>query len=256
MFDNTKKLEAIDLFAGIGGIRISFENIFKEKMKVVFSSEIDKFARQTYFDNFNELPHGDITQINENDIPKHNILLAGFPCQAFSIAGHRKGFNDTRGTLFFDVTRIVKKHKPEVIFLENVKDFKNHDKGRTFNIVKNTLENMGYDVFSEVLNARNFGIPQNRERIYIVAFLKNKFKKISFNFNELKNITIKSKLGDILEKNVDEKYTISDRLWAGHQRRKLEHKKKVMGLVILYLIITQIILALLVLDIIKMGLKY
>lgn len=140
--------------------------------------------------------------------------------------------------------------------MENVKGFKNHDKGKTFSVVKNTLEDMGYDVFSEVLNARNFGIPQNRERIYIVAFLKNKFKNISFNFNELKNIEIKSKLGDILEKNVDEKYTISDKLWAGHQRRKLEHKKKVMDLVILYLIIIQIILALLALDIIKMVLKY
>lgn len=170
MFDNTKKLEAIDLFAGIGGIRIGFKNIFKEKIKVVFSSEIDKFARQTYFDNFNELPHGDITQINENDIPKHNILLAGFPCQAFSIAGQRKGFDDTRGTLFFDIARIVKKHKPEVIFLENVKGFKNHDKGKTFNIVKNILEKMGYNVFSEILNAKNFGIPQNRERIYSSFF--------------------------------------------------------------------------------------
>lgn len=113
-----------------------------------------------------------------------------------------------------------------MFFLENVKGFKNHDKGKTFSVVKNTLEDMGYDVFSEVLNAKNFGIPQNRERIYIVAFLKNKFKNISFSFNELKNIKIKSKLGDILEKNVDEKYTISDKLWAGHQRRKLKHKKK------------------------------
>ncbi|EGK7484706.1 DNA cytosine methyltransferase [Campylobacter lari] len=226
MINNTKKLKAIDLFAGIGGIRIGFKNIFQEKLEFVFSSEIDKFACQTYFCNFNELPHGDITQINENDIPKHNILLAGFPCQAFSIAGLRKGFNDTRGTLFFDVARIAKKHKPEIIFLENVKGFKNHDKGRTFNIIKNTLEDMGYDIFSEVLNARNFGVPQNRERIYIICFLKAKFKNISFNFDELKNIEIKSKLGDILEKNVDDKYTISDKLWAGHQRRKLEHKKK------------------------------
>ncbi|EAJ6141369.1 DNA cytosine methyltransferase [Campylobacter lari] len=226
MINNTKKLKAIDLFAGIGGIRIGFKNIFQEKLEFVFSSEIDKFACQTYFCNFNELPHGDITQINENDIPKHNILLAGFPCQAFSIAGLRKGFNDTRGTLFFDVARIAKKHKPEIIFLENVKGFKNHDKGRTFNIIKNTLEDMGYDIFSEVLNARNFGVPQNRERIYIIGFLKTKFKNISFNFDELKNIEIKSKLGDILEKNVDDKYTISDKLWAGHQRRKLEHKKK------------------------------
>ncbi|MBZ7937826.1 DNA cytosine methyltransferase [Campylobacter molothri] len=223
MVDNIK---VIDLFAGIGGIRLGFENIFKETMKVVFSSEIDKYAQKTYFDNFQEMPYGDITQIHENSIPKHDIILAGFPCQAFSIAGLRKGFEDTRGTLFFDIARIAKKHRPKVIFLENVKGFKNHDKGKTFTIVRETLEEMGYKVFADILNAKNFGLPQNRERIYIVAFLKSKFKNIQFNFEDLKNIKIKSKLGNILEKNVNEKYTISDKLWAGHQRRKLEHKKK------------------------------
>ncbi|MGH2267698.1 DNA cytosine methyltransferase [Campylobacter taeniopygiae] len=223
MIDNIK---IIDLFAGIGGIRLGFENIFKETMEVVFSSEIDKYAQKTYFDNFQEMPYGDITQIHENSIPKHDIILAGFPCQAFSIAGLRKGFEDTRGTLFFDIARIAKKHKPKVIFLENVKGFKNHDKGKTFTIVREILEEMGYKVFADILNAKNFGLPQNRERIYIVAFLKSKFKNVQFNFEDLKNIKIKSKLGDILEKNVDEKYTISDKLWAGHQRRKLEHKKK------------------------------
>lgn len=145
--------------------------------------------------------------------------MAGFPCQAFSIAGHRKGFEDTRGTLFFDVARIAKEHNPQVIFLENVKGFKNHDKGNTFKTVKKTLEDLGYKVFSEVLNAKHFGIPQNRERIYIIAF---KDHSINFKFPQPSNKKIK--LGDILDKNIDSKYTISDKLWAGHQRRKKQHK--------------------------------
>ncbi len=211
----------IDLFAGVGGIRLGFQNVFKEKAKFVFSSEIDKYAKITYEANFGEVPHGDITQIDAKDIPPHDIILAGFPCQAFSIAGLRKGFEDTRGTLFFDVARIAKYHKPKVIFLENVKGFRNHDKGNTFRVVKKTLEDLGYNVFAEVLNAKAFGVPQNRERIYIIAFLD---KDINFEFPKPLNGHVK--LGDILEKNIDEKYTISDKLWAGHQRRKEEHKKK------------------------------
>lgn len=152
--------------------------------------------------------------------------MAGFPCQAFSVAGLRKGFEDTRGTLFFDVARIAKKHKPKLIFLENVKGFKNHDKGKTLRVVQETLEGLGYQVFYEILNARNFGLPQNRERIYIVAFLKDKFNEISFDFSELKKINIESRLGNILEKNIDEKYTISDKLWEGHKRRKAMHEEK------------------------------
>jgi len=215
------KFKFIDLFAGIGGIRLGFQKVFGNKASFVFSSEIDKYAQKTYYENFKDLPQGDITQINENEIPKFDILLAGFPCQPFSNAGLKKGFNDTRGTLFFDIARIVKYHKPQVVFLENVKGFKNHDKGNTFKVVKNTLEEMGYKVYAEVLNAKDFGVPQNRERIYIVAFLN---KNVTFEFP--KGVKKNTKLGDILLDIVDEKYTISDRLWAGHQRRKKEHKAK------------------------------
>lgn len=216
-----KKYKFIDLFAGIGGIRTGFEKVFKNKSSFIFSSELDKFAQKSYYVNYKELPHGDITKIHESDIDKHDILLAGFPCQAFSIAGHRKGFKDTRGTLFFDVARIVQYHKPKVVFLENVKGFKNHDNGNTFSTVKKTLEDMKYKVFSKVLNARDFGLPQNRERIYIIAFLDN-----SIEFEFPKKLNQKNKLGNILDSTVDDKYTISDKLWAGHQRRKKEHKVK------------------------------
>jgi len=213
--------KAIDLFAGVGGIRLGFEKAFRDKIGFVFSSEIDKYAKQTYCANYGEVPYGDITQIQAQEIPPHDIILAGFPCQAFSVAGLRKGFEDTRGTLFFDVARIAKYHKPKVIFLENVKGFRNHDKGNTFKVVKETLEEMGYKLFAEVLNAKHFGLPQNRERIYIIGFLDH---DIDFEFPKPFQKSVK--VGDILDTIVDEKYTISDKLWAGHQRRKLEHKKK------------------------------
>lgn len=219
-------LKSIDLFAGVGGIRLGFEQVFGQNIEFVFSSEIDKFAKQTYQANFNEIPHGDITQINACDIPKHDIILAEFPCQAFSIAGHRKGFDDTRGTLFFDVARIVQYHKPKIIFLENVKGFKHHDKGNTFKVVKQTLEELGYRVYADILNAKNFGVPQNRERIYIITILNEFNIDNHIDFNLLKNISISSKLGNILQNDVDDKYTISDKLQAGHQRRKLEYKQK------------------------------
>ena len=195
-----KKYRAIDLFAGIGGIRLGFANAFKENIEFVFSSEIDKYAQQTYKANFDGDVAGDITKIDEKDIPSHDILLAGFPCQAFSIAGKRLGFEDTRGTLFFEVARIIKYHKPKILFLENVKGFVNHDNGNTFRVVKETLEEMGYKVFTKVLNAKDFGVPQNRERIYIVAFLDDN----EFEFPEAlcTEVSIKSKL----EKNVLEKY--------------------------------------------------
>ena len=222
--DNTQiksSYKFIDLFAGVGGIRLGFEEVFKDKSSFVFASEIDKFAQQTYASNYGDLPSGDITKIEPKEIPPFDILLAGFPCQPFSNAGLKKGFEDTRGTLFFDIAQIAKYHKPKVLFLENVKGFKNHDKGNTFKVVKETLEELGYRVFSEVLNAKNFGVPQNRERIYIIAFLDH-----SIEFEFPKKIDKQVKLGDILEKNVDIKYTISDKLWAGHQRRKKEHKAK------------------------------
>ncbi|MCX6051984.1 MAG: DNA cytosine methyltransferase [Campylobacterales bacterium] len=221
---NTNKkdsLKAIDLFAGIGGIRLGFEQAFGEKIEFVFASEIDKYARETYYANFGEIPKGDITQIDEKNIPPFDILLAGFPCQAFSVAGHRKGFEDTRGTLFFDVMRIAAHHKPKVIFLENVKGLVGHDKGKTFKVILETLKELGYSVKYQILNAKDFGVPQNRERIYIVGFLDN---EVELEFP--KPIEKCVKVGDILEDKVDKKYTISDKLWEGHQRRKIEHKAK------------------------------
>lgn len=213
-------LRMIDLFAGIGGIRLGFESIGAE---CVFTSEWNEPAQKTYQANFGDIPYGDITKIKPDQIPDFDILLGGFPCQPFSQAGKKLGLADTRGTLFFDIAKIIEHHRPTVVFLENVKRFKSHDNGNTFNIVKRVLEDLGYEVYADVLNAKHFGVPQNRERIYIIAFLG----KTSFNFP--KPTGIKTKLGDILEKKVDPKYTISDRLWAGHQRRKKEHAEKGYG---------------------------
>lgn len=196
-----KTYRIIDLFAGIGGIRIGFNNAFDKKAKFVFSSEIDKYAQKTYYENFKETPFGDITIIKESEVKGHDILLAGFPCQAFSIAGLRKGFNDIRGTLFFDVARILKYHTPEVVFLENVKGFVNHDNGKTFEIIRNILEELGYKIYYKVLNSKDFGSPQNRERIYIVGFLNH---KVNFNFPISVNNDLNIK--DCLEKIVENKY--------------------------------------------------
>ncbi|MBR4301200.1 MAG: DNA cytosine methyltransferase [Bacteroidales bacterium] len=167
---DTPKFTFIDLFAGIGGFRIAMQNLGG---KCVFSSEWDKDAQKTYFANFGEVPFGDITKQHIKDcIPqKFDILCAGFPCQAFSIAGHRKGFEDTRGTLFFDVAQILKDRKPRAFFLENVKNLKSHDSGNTYQVIENTLKDLGYIVYSNVLNSMTHAnIPQNRERIFIVGF--------------------------------------------------------------------------------------
>lgn len=207
----------IDLFAGIGGIRMGFESAGGE---CVFTSEWDEPAQKTYQANFNEIPYGDITKIEPEEIPSFDMLLAGFPCQPFSQAGLKKGFEDTRGTLFFDIARIVEYHKPSVVFLENVRNLASHDKGNTLKVIVKTLEDLGYKVFHRLYNAKNFGVPQNRVRIYIIAF------KDEVNFEFPKEPNTPTKLGDILEKNVDPKYTISDKLWAGHQRRRKEHKEK------------------------------
>lgn len=217
----TKKFSFIDLFAGIGGIRLAFE---KQGGDCVFTSEWDKFSQITYIANFGDMPHGDITQINEKEIPAHDILLAGFPCQPFSHAGLKRGFDDIRGTLFFDIARIVKTKKPKMVLLENVKGFKGHDKGNTFKVVCRTLETLGYEVHSQILNAKDFGVPQNRERIYIVAIDRKRTSKEEFSFPKApkKEVCV----GDILELKVDEKYTISDKLWRGHQRRLREHQLK------------------------------
>ncbi len=160
----------IDLFAGLGGFRLALESL---GAKCVYSNEWDKFAKEVYRENFNETPDGDITKVNEKTIPEHDILCAGFPCQAFSISGKQKGFNDSRGTLFFDVARIVKCKKPKVVFMENVKNFVSHDDGKTLNIVKSTMEELGYSFNYKVLNAVDYGIPQKRERLYMVCFRKD-----------------------------------------------------------------------------------
>lgn len=185
----------IDLFAGIGGFRLAMESF---GANCIFSSEIDKHAQTVYNLNYKELPEGDITKIDEKNIPKHDIICAGFPCQAFSISGKQLGFEDTRGTLFFDVARIAKEHRPKLLFLENVKNFATHKDGTTLQTVKSTLEELGYSVFYDVLNASNFGVPQSRQRIYILAF-RNDLNVSDFNFPKTNGLKIK--LNDILEKN-------------------------------------------------------
>jgi DNA (cytosine-5)-methyltransferase 1 len=215
------KFTFIDLFAGIGGMRQAFE---RHGGKCVFSSEWDKFAQITYQTNFKELPHGDITKISTGDIPTHDVLLAGFPCQPFSHAGLKKGFDDTRGTLFFDVARIIKDKKPSLALLENVKGFKNHDGGRTFKTIVEVLDEIGYDVFSKVLNASDFGLPQNRERIYIVCVNRRKIKQRDFEFP--KPTKKETRVGDILEPHTDRKYVLSNKLWNGHKRRLKEHRER------------------------------
>ena len=175
-----ERLKFIDLFAGIGGIRIPFDELGYE---CVFSSEWDKKACETYRANFGEMPHGDITKIDEKDIPPFDICLAGFPCQAFSIMGKMQGFADTRGTMFFEVERILKYHKPRAILLENVKQLVSHDKGRTLQIILEHLDLLGYHVKYRVLNALDFGLPQKRERVIIIGFRDQKLtEKWSFDF--------------------------------------------------------------------------
>ena len=220
--NNNAPFTMIDLFAGIGGTRLGFQ--LTGKVKTVFTSEWDKFSQKTYFSNFGDAPHGDITQINEHSIPDHDILVAGFPCQAFSQAGKKLGFEDTRGTLFFDVARIIQAKRPKMFLLENVKNLKSHQ-GRTYRTIIQTLEDLDYTVYSNLYKARDFGAPQNRERIYIVGFDSHTIDEAD-DFKFPTPPYPQTRVGDILEQNVDEKYTISDKLWAGHQRRKAEHKNK------------------------------
>ncbi len=226
-FKNGKKkprFKFIDLFAGIGGIRIPFQELGG---KCVFTSEWDKFAQKTYRLNFSEEPDGDITQVPVNSIKDFDVLLAGFPCQPFSQAGLRKGFEDTRGTLFFQIEQILKEKKPKAFLLENVKQLRGHDKGRTLKVILKHLDDLGYFVDFNVLRAADYGVPQNRERIYIVGFDKEKINIASdYEFPFPDPTYEPTRLGDILEKDVDEKYTISDRLWEGHLRRKREHHEK------------------------------
>lgn len=168
----------IDLFAGLGGFRVALESY---GAKCVYSNEWDKFAQEIYAENFGDTPEGDITAVDEETVPDHDILCAGFPCQAFSISGKQKGFEDSRGTLFFDVARIIKCKKPKVVFLENVKNFASHDGGRTLEVVKNTMIELGYSFHDKVLNAVNYNMPQKRERIYMVCF-RNDLNISDFHF--------------------------------------------------------------------------
>jgi DNA (cytosine-5-)-methyltransferase len=219
----------IDLFAGIGGMRLAFESAGG---RCVYSNEWNKYSQQTYFANFGEQPEGDITKVDENGIPDHDVLVAGFPCQPFSIAGVSKknslgretGFQDkTQGTLFFDVCRILKAKRPKAFLLENVKNLKSHDKGRTFKIIMESLNELKYDVYTAILDGQSY-VPQHRERILIVGFDKERYRgsvPFSFDINPKKP---KPLMKDILEKSADDKYTLSDKLWLYLQNYAAKHK--------------------------------
>lgn len=248
----------IDLFAGIGGIRLPFQELGGH---CVFTSEWDKFAQKTYLHNYGEMPNGDITKIESKDIPNHDILLGGFPCQAFSQAGLKQGFSDTRGTMFFEIQRILAEKRPKAFLLENVKQLKGHDQGRTLKTIIDILEGkhdqdipedipmsddarlalskkLNYWVDFKVLRAADFGVPQNRERIFIVGFDKDYFKGVDFDkvFSWPKPPKTPTRVGDVLQSEEElksdirafgkDRFTISDKLWEGHQQRKEGHKTK------------------------------
>ncbi len=199
-------MKIIDLFCGMGGFRLAFE---KWGCKCVFSSDIDKFAQETYKLNFNEQPYGDITKIKSTDIPDFDILCAGFPCQPFSIAGRRLGFEDTRGTLFFEVARILQEKKPKAFFLENVRGLANHDKGNTVKVIMQTLNDLGYTATAKVLNAKDYGVPQNRERWYCVGFRKDIVGE-NFEFPFSVGKIDKYDLTSVIESNEEKEYLCSD----------------------------------------------
>ncbi len=219
----------IDLFAGIGGMRIAFESA---GATCVYSNEWNKFSQQTYSANFGDIPEGDITKVDAAAIPDHDILVAGFPCQPFSIAGVSKklslgratGFEDkTQGTLFFDVCRILKTKRPKSFLLENVKNLCSHDRGRTFKVICEALDELGYQIFYKVLDGQHF-VPQHRERIIICGFDKARYgNSIDFEFT-LSPVVPKPIMNDILEKQVDEKYTLTDKLWTYLQNYAAKHK--------------------------------
>jgi len=224
------KFTFIDLFAGIGGIRMAYQNLGG---KCVYTSEWNNYAKRTYYANFGEYPFGDITLIDEKDIPDHDLLVAGFPCQPFSIAGVSKknalgrahGFLDeTQGTLFFDLARIIQHKKPKAFMLENVKNLVSHDKGKTFKIISNTLKELGYNIYTKVLDSKHF-VPQHRERIIIVGYQVDKFLgKEKFEFPEMPEPS--KKIKEILEQNPSKKYTLSNLLWQYLQDYSAKHKEK------------------------------
>ena len=188
-----KNFRFIDLFAGIGGIRLGFESFGG---KCVFSSEWDEQACKTYTANFNDIPHGDISKINSSEIPDFDILLGGFPCQPFSIIGDKEGFcHETQGTLFFEIERILRNKKPPAFMLENVRNLVSHDNGKTITVILNHLNTLGYNVYLDVLNALDFGLPQKRERVIICGFIDD----VNFNFPKPVSIDKSLSLEDILE---------------------------------------------------------
>lgn len=219
----------IDLFAGIGGMRIAYE---KAGGHCVYSNEWNKYSQQTYFANFGERPDGDITKVNANTIPEHDILVAGFPCQPFSIAGVSKkqslsratGFEDkTQGTLFFDICRILKAKRPKAFMLENVKNLQSHDCGRTFKVITEALKELDYEVFHAVLDGQNY-VPQHRERILIVGFDRKRYgRNPNFRF-DITPSKSKPVIKDILETEVADKYTLTDNLWTYLQNYAAKHR--------------------------------
>ena len=219
----------IDLFAGIGGFRLAFE---KHGAKCVYSNEWNKYCQQTYKANFGDLPDDDITNVEASSIPDHDILVGGFPCQPFSIAGVSKkqslgrvtGFEDkTQGTLFFDVCRIIKEKRPKAFLLENVKNITSHDKGHTFKVIKEALEELEYQIFYKILDGQVF-VPQHRERIVIVGFDRRRYgDNIDFEFN-IGKVEPKPTVKDILEEEVNDKYTLSDQFWNYLQAYASKHK--------------------------------
>jgi len=227
------KFTFIDLFAGIGGMRIAFT---KQGGVCVFSSEWDKYAQKTYFDNFDVMPQGDITKIDAQEVPDHDILVAGFPCQPFSIAGVSKknslgratGFQDkTQGTLFFDVCRILEAKRPKAFLLENVKNLKSHDHGNTWRVIQESLNQLDYEIFPQIIDGQGF-VPQHRERIFIAGFDRRRygnFYDFQFDVDDQKPEK-KPVLRDILEPDVNAKYTLSDKLWTFLQNYAAKHKAK------------------------------
>lgn len=228
MAKRTRPLRFIDLFAGIGGTRLAFE---AAGGRCVFSSEWDRFAQQTYQANFGIVPHGDIRSISSEDIPPHDILVAGFPCQPFSISGVSKkrslnrpdGFDDpTQGTLFFEIKRIIRDKRPRAFLLENVKNLRNHDGGRTYRVIEDSLRHeLGYDLYADVIDADGY-VPQHRERIFIVGFKKK--QRIPFVFPQANGP--KPRLRDILDLDPQPKYTLTDHLWKYLQDYAAKHKRQ------------------------------
>ncbi|MFY0603836.1 MAG: DNA (cytosine-5-)-methyltransferase [Flavobacteriaceae bacterium] len=218
-----RKFKFIDLFAGIGGIRMGFE---RNEFKCVFSSEWDTFSQKTYSINFGELPYGDITDIDPKSIPNHDILTAGFPCQPFSTIGKREGFSHpTQGTLFFDIVRILEEKKPSGFLLENVAGLRNHDEGKTFDLIINTLKNeLGYWVDSKILDSADYGVPQHRKRIYIVGFKKSSINSIVFNWP--KQSKLKVGIGQFIESH-KQGYNISKHLQQSYIFKKNDGRPQI-----------------------------